>query len=468
MYIRRRLPVGLLENTSLAVRELVAGDDTVVVLLDLDDALASPSAVQQIAAAHAQGADVVVGSMLRTDRPGTTYRADFTDPRGNRGGATSGNIPGPSGVGCLLGSTRETCWTPGVSPSPSLPTGRSCCPSWRWRKRLLISRPPLYLHEPGAPRTPERRAERESVIATIISRRRYPRRSGLAERAASIPVLSYHRVLPRIGTHLDALYARRGLVVELSVLEQQLRQLLATRRALSLGTYQEILRGERGDPGPAFVVTFDDGYRDFAEHAWPLLRRMGVPCALFARAPRGDGLPSWAPLDLLYHVLCAGSGPLPSRDEVRALRAELLGAPLREQPERILALARDRGVRVDPSWRRALYADASELSALTRACGITVGSHGTHHVRAASTTQEALRDGLDESLSWLETLEQAGPKLFAYPDGDDSYASEVEARFSLGFGLDRASGQDRGSLRRVMVPNDPSWAGTLEAVWERT
>jgi glycosyltransferase involved in cell wall biosynthesis/peptidoglycan/xylan/chitin deacetylase (PgdA/CDA1 family) len=467
MYIRRRLPVGLLENTSLAVRELVAGDDTVVVLLDLDDALASPSAVQQIAAAHAQGADVVVGSMLRTDRPGTTYRADFTDPRGNRGGNVWQH-PRSFRRRLFARIDARDLLDSGGEPFAIATDWAFMLPIVEMAEAPAHIATPLYLHEPGAPRTPERRAERESVIATIISRRRYPRRSGLAERAASIPVLSYHRVLPRIGTHLDALYARRGLVVELSVLEQQLRQLLATRRALSLGTYQEILRGERGDPGPAFVVTFDDGYRDFAEHAWPLLRRMGVPCALFARAPRGDGLPSWAPLDLLYHVLCAGSGPLPSRDEVRALRAELLGAPLREQPERILALARDRGVRVDPSWRRALYADASELSALTRACGITVGSHGTHHVRAASTTQEALRDGLDESLSWLETLEQAGPKLFAYPDGDDSYASEVEARFSLGFGLDRASGQDRGSLRRVMVPNDPSWAGTLEAVWERT
>jgi hypothetical protein len=34
-------------------------------------------------------------------------------------------------------------------------------------------------------------------------------------------------------------------------------------------------------PPRAVLVTFDDGYRDFAEHAWPVLRELGIPVTLF-------------------------------------------------------------------------------------------------------------------------------------------------------------------------------------------
>jgi peptidoglycan/xylan/chitin deacetylase (PgdA/CDA1 family) len=34
-------------------------------------------------------------------------------------------------------------------------------------------------------------------------------------------------------------------------------------------------------PGASFLVTFDDGYADVARHAWPVLRRLGVPAVVF-------------------------------------------------------------------------------------------------------------------------------------------------------------------------------------------
>jgi len=38
----------------------------------------------------------------------------------------------------------------------------------------------------------------------------------------------------------------------------------------------------RALPGPpGFLVTFDDGYSDFGRHAWPVLRRLGVPAVVF-------------------------------------------------------------------------------------------------------------------------------------------------------------------------------------------
>src|SRR5207244_10396360 len=38
---------------------------------------------------------------------------------------------------------------------------------------------------------------------------------------------------------------------------------------------------ERGDTKPMAAVTFDDGYRDVYERAFPLLQRKGIPAAVF-------------------------------------------------------------------------------------------------------------------------------------------------------------------------------------------
>jgi hypothetical protein len=53
------------------------------------------------------------------------------------------------------------------------------------------------------------------------------------------------------------------------------------RSAVSL---DDVLRARDGGAPlrrGAVLVTFDDAYRDFDEHAWPVLRRLGIPVALF-------------------------------------------------------------------------------------------------------------------------------------------------------------------------------------------
>lgn len=76
------LPV---QNIIAAVRDVCARPDSIIATLDADDALASPNVVDRVRAAHDHGADLTVGSMVRTDKE-SNYPVDLANPRSQRGG----------------------------------------------------------------------------------------------------------------------------------------------------------------------------------------------------------------------------------------------------------------------------------------------------------------------------------------------------------------------------------------------
>jgi hypothetical protein len=84
--IKNRVRCGLLPNIIRSVTHYVANKDSVIVTLDTDDALLGTHALATIANAYADGADMTVGSMLRTDKPHKRYTINFDNPRKNRGG----------------------------------------------------------------------------------------------------------------------------------------------------------------------------------------------------------------------------------------------------------------------------------------------------------------------------------------------------------------------------------------------
>lgn len=81
---RRR---GQLANTITAIRDLCADPEAVIVTLDMDDSLIGSDVLQELAQAHDHGADLTVGSMVRTDKP-----ADYPACFGDLGAARGGNV----------------------------------------------------------------------------------------------------------------------------------------------------------------------------------------------------------------------------------------------------------------------------------------------------------------------------------------------------------------------------------------
>lgn len=222
-------------------------------------------------------------------------------------------------------------------------------------------------------------------------------------------------------------------------------------------------KGEATLPERAVLLTFDDGYRDFAEQAWPILRAAGVPAVLFVPTAFPDvaGPGFW--WDRLHAALrrtprpvvedpAIGSLPLGDatdrRAAHRAIRAHVKARPHDEAMAWLDALLAD--LADLPSLHRVLGWD--DLRALARD-GLAVCSHGHRHALMTRLDPDARAEDLVRSRRLIDERlgEYAPPPVFAYPASAQDAASREavrEAGYALAFGGDR---------RIAQVPAEDPW-----------
>ena len=88
-----------------------------------------------------------------------------------------------------------------------------------------------------------------------------------------VPVLVYHNISKE---------PRGRLVLGVDAFTEQMRYLKTHGyRVVSLAEFVEWAQLKRQLPRKAVVLTFDDGYRSFREHAYPVLKEMRFPATLF-------------------------------------------------------------------------------------------------------------------------------------------------------------------------------------------
>ena len=106
-----------------------------------------------------------------------------------------------------------------------------------------------------------------------------------------VPVLTYHN----LGEQ-----AKGRLVLAAASFREQMRYLKTNGyRVVSLADFVEYTRLNRQLPQRAVVLTFDDGYRAFKDHAYPVLKELGFTATLFIYTDwvgAGRGSLSWADL----------------------------------------------------------------------------------------------------------------------------------------------------------------------------
>jgi peptidoglycan/xylan/chitin deacetylase (PgdA/CDA1 family) len=167
-------------------------------------------------------------------------------------------------------------------------------------------------------------------------------------------------------------------------------------RVLDLDTALDCLAGRRPTQPRAAVLTFDDGYDNFAEHALPVLVRHGFPATVYAISGWIGRRAEWF-----------------AKDRGRPIPALMSG-------ERLRSLA---------------------------AAGVAVGSHTANHVKLAETPPAVQRRELADSKAALEDLLGEEVRHLCYPFGsfdrhsvtaaaDTGYASAVTCLRGAATGAD--------------------------------
>jgi broad specificity phosphatase PhoE len=166
---------------TLAIRHVCTNPDSVIITLDLDDALIGKSVLDRLENEYLKGADVTVGSMLRTDKH-AEYPVAFDAPRRSRGG----------NVWQHLRSFRRRLFD--AIPDHDLKLDNryvDIAVDWAFMipiveiaERPTWIREPLYLYEPSGLGKGADRADREQQIAAIVAKP--PRRPQTGASPASI------------------------------------------------------------------------------------------------------------------------------------------------------------------------------------------------------------------------------------------------------------------------------------------
>ncbi len=223
------------------------------------------------------------------------------------------------------------------------------------------------------------------------------------------------------------------------------------------------------------VVTFDDGYLDNYEVAWPVLRDAGAPATLYLTSGFLDGGELW--FDVARRALAAvpggaasvppplaehlrrGLGAWPPEEPVEPLMRRLKYSPPALRRETVAALAAAGGD-LPPAARPMSWEQARQLCA----AGVELGGHTVSHPILSMLEPAEQEEEIRRSRQRIAEEIGREPTTFAYPNGSAKDYSDhtVEILTRLGFAAactTRRGSNRRGcppmTLRRLGVGSDP-------------
>jgi len=249
---------------------------------------------------------------------------------------------------------------------------------------------------------------------------------------------------------------------------RQVASLVSRFRAISLEEAVSALQGRSSLPPCALLFTFDDAYRDFAEHAWPVLRGHGIPPVLFVPTGfpgRPDRVFWW---DRLYRAFaCARSAemvpgiagglklrtPAERERSFRRVRDRVKALPHREAMELVGRVCRA----LEPSPGEGAVLDWETLRSLAKE-GVSLCAHTQSHALLDRIGPDQVRAEVGGSLADLRREIGTVQPALAYPSGHyDRTALRIvrelgiEVAFTTHRGLNDLRSVDPLQLRRVPV-----------------
>ena len=144
----------------------------------------------------------------------------------------------------------------------------------------------------------------KSGLAAVISAVASKSAASLRVKGGYKPlVLGYHRVVEDYEQASRSEMA--SMLIDVAMFERHLDCLGRHFEFVGLDDVGEAARVGAPFAHPVVAVTFDDGYRDVFEHAMPLLKRKGIPAAMFVVTDL-IGRSAWQIHDKLFHLIEKG------------------------------------------------------------------------------------------------------------------------------------------------------------------
>ena len=324
--------------------------------------------------------------------------------------------------------------------------------------------------------------------------------SGLSQfrHQGRVIVLTYHRVVPQKVVN------REHIQPGMYVLEESFAAHIAYLRErfiiLSLDELLDLWRTNQFKSDRSYcVITFDDGWRDNYEFAFPILRRYAVPATIFL-ATDFIGTTRWFWPDRMMLVLerarAQTSGPT-IRNEVSAMLADAVGVRQSADEGSFLSLKSDRPIDSDTIIELCKEVEVDEIETLIgrlgrvlgvdlpservlldwtevremAAQGVSFGSHSCSHRILTNIPLSEVSRELIESRNAMLQQGVTPSSAFCYPNGNfnpgiQKLVRESGYRAAVGceIGLEGDRPDDPYALKRVSLHEDSSSSDPLLAL----
>jgi peptidoglycan/xylan/chitin deacetylase (PgdA/CDA1 family) len=195
------------------------------------------------------------------------------------------------------------------------------------------------------------------------------------------------------------------------------------RRTYDIVRWDDAVRATRvPTPRPLIVVTFDDGYRDNVERAWPILREAGVPALFCVTTSFLSGTPLW------WEIVARRETPVGVSSAPRNGAGEGTYGPAEAEIERLKAVPNRERARAAAAALATLesagLADrlpgalSWEEARVMAGEGAEFGGHtDSHPILTRCTDEELEAEVRGARAEMIQRLGPASGAVFAYPNG---------------------------------------------------
>lgn len=246
-------------------------------------------------------------------------------------------------------------------------------------------------------------------------------------------IFTLHHVLPR--SH-DEFQPNRILEVTPKFLERAVNRI--RNSGYDIIPMDEVAGRLRNRDARRFaVLTFDDGYRDNLEHAYPVLKKLDCPFTIYVATSMPDGTAElwWRVLEAIIASRAQFDVKLDdmplmfhseTTDEKYTAYENIYWWLRGRSQDEQRAFIREFAVRHDVdmgAMARRLAMSWDEISVLARDSLVTIGAHTVNHFALAQIDPARAASEMRNSADILESYLPERPRHFAYPYGDRGSAA---------------------------------------------